>query len=87
MNVRNFYGIKNRAAIAGSENGERKNEFLGERNSDDEYVYRESSCNNPQSEESIQITEKKEPNANCLGKQAKPTFLHKMRNVSLPEQK
>ena len=37
-------------------------------------VYCESSYNNLQSEESIQITEKKEPDANCLGTQAKPTF-------------
>ena len=74
MNVRNFYGKKNWAVIAGSENGERENEFLGESDSDDEYVYCESSYNNPQNEESIQITEKKQPDANCLGKQAKSTF-------------
>ena len=36
MNVRNFYGIKNWADIAGGENGEIENEFLGESNSDDE---------------------------------------------------
>ena len=74
MNVQNFYGIKNWAAIAGGKNGESKNEFLGESDLDDEYVYCESSYNNLQSEESIQITEKKEPDANCLGTQAKPTF-------------
>ena len=79
MNVRNFYGIKNWAAIAGGENGEIENEFLGESYSDDEYVYCESNYNNLQSEESIQITEKKEPDANCLATQAKPTFSHKMR--------
>ena len=49
-------------------------EFLGESDSDDEYVSCESSYSNPQSEESIQITEKKEPDANCLGAQAKPIF-------------
>ena len=74
INVRKFYGIKNWAAIAGSENGESKVEFLGESDSSKEYVYCESSDNNPQSEESIQIIEKKEPDANCLGTQAKPTF-------------
>ena len=74
MNVRNFYGIKNWAAIAGCENGESENEFQGESDSDDEYLYCESSYNNPQSDESIEITEKKEPDANCLGTQAKPTF-------------
>ena len=87
MNVRNFYGIKNWAAIAGGENGESKNEFLGKSDSDGKYVYCESSYNNPQSEESIQITKKKDFNANCLGTQAKPRFLHKMQNISLPEQK
>ena len=75
MNVRNFYGTKNWAAIARGENGESKNEFVGESDSDDEYVYCESSYNNTQNEESIQITEKKQPDANCLGTQAKPTFL------------
>ena len=65
---------KNWAAIAGGENGESENEFLGESDSDDKYVYCESSYNNPQSEESIQITEKKEPDANCLVTQAKSTF-------------
>ena len=74
MNVQNFYGIKNWAAIAMGENGESENEFLGESDSDDEYVYRESYYNNLQSEENIQITKKKEPDANCLGTQAKPTF-------------
>ena len=63
MNVRNFYGIKNWAAISGGENGESENKFLGESDSDDEYVYCESNYNNPQSEESeeesIQNTEKK----------------------------
>ena len=29
MNLRNFYGVKNWAAIAGGENGESENEFLG----------------------------------------------------------
>ena len=53
MNVRNFYDIKNWAAIAGGENGESENEFLGESDSDDEYVYCESSYKNHQSEESI----------------------------------
>ena len=67
-------GIKNWAAIAGGENGESRNEFLGESDSDDEYVYCESNYNNSQSEENIQITEKKEPDTNCLGTQAKPTF-------------
>ena len=74
INVQNFYGIKNWAAIAGGENGESENEFLGESDSDDEYVYCESYYNNPQSEKSIQITKKKEPDTNCLGTQAKPTF-------------
>ena len=74
MNVRKFYGIKNWAAIAGGENGESEVKFLGESDSNDEYVYCEFSYNNPQSEESIQITKKKEPDANCLGTQAKPTF-------------
>ena len=85
MNFRNFYCIKNWAAIAWGENGRSENEFLGKSDSDDEYVYCKSSYNNPKSEESIQIIEKKESAANCLGTQAKPTFLHKMRNVSLPE--
>ena len=53
MNVRNFYRIKNWAAIAGGENGGSKNEFLGESDSDDEYVYFKLSYNNLQSEESI----------------------------------
>ena len=52
MNIRNFYGIKNQAAIAGGENGESENKFLGKSDSDDEYVYCES-CYNPQSKESI----------------------------------
>ena len=39
MNARNFYCIKNWASIAGGKNGGRKNEFLGESDSDDEYVY------------------------------------------------
>ena len=52
MNVQKFYGIKIWAAIAGGENGESEDEFLGECDSDDEYVYFESSHNNPQSEES-----------------------------------
>ena len=73
MNVQNFYGIKNWEVIAGGENGGSENEFLGESDSDDEYVYCESSYNNPQSDESIQVTEKKEPDANCLGTQSKPT--------------
>ena len=47
MNIRNFYGIKNRAGIGGGENGESENEFLGKSDSDDEYVYCESSYNNP----------------------------------------
>ena len=74
MNVRNCYRIKNWAAIAGDENGGSKNEFQGESDSDDEYVYCKSSNYNPQTEESIQITEKKESAANCLGTQAKFTF-------------
>ena len=74
INVQNFYGIKNWAAIAEGENGESENEFLGESDSDNEYVYCGSSYNNPQSEESIQMTEKKEPDANCLSTQAKPAF-------------
>ena len=65
---------KKLTAIAGGENEESEVEFLGESDSDDEYIYCESSYNNPQSEKSIQITEKKEPDANCLGTQAKPTF-------------
>ena len=52
MNLQNVYGIKNWAAIPGGENGESENEFLGKSDSDDEYVYCESSYNNPQSEES-----------------------------------
>ena len=64
-----------------------EDKFLGEDDFDDEYVYCESSYNNPQSKESIQITEKKEPDANCLNAQPKSTFLHKMQNVSLPDQK
>ena len=59
MNVQKFYGIKNWAVIARGENGETENEFLGKSDSDDEYGYCESSYNNPQSDESIQITEKK----------------------------
>ena len=47
MSVRNFYGMKNWAAVAGGENGESENEFLGESDPDDEYVYCESSYNNP----------------------------------------
>ena len=74
MNVQKFYGIKNWAAIARSENGESKVEFFGEIDSNDKYVYCESSYNNSQSEESIQITKKKEPDANRLGTQVKPTF-------------
>ena len=74
MNVQKFYGIKTWAAIARGENGESEDKFLGESDSYDEYVYCESSYDNLQSEESIQITEKKEPDANCLGTQAKPTF-------------
>ena len=74
MNVQKFYGIKNRAAIAGGENGESEDEFLGESDSVDEYVYCESNYNNPQSKESIQITEKTELDANLLCTQAKPTF-------------
>ena len=54
MNFQKIYGIKNWEAIAGGEN-----KFLGESDSDDEYVCCEFSYNNPQSEESIQITEKK----------------------------
>ena len=53
MNIRNFYGIKNWAAIAWGKNGGSENEFLGESDSDVEYVYCKSSYNNPQSEESI----------------------------------
>ena len=53
MNVLNFYGVKNWAAISGGRNGESETEFLGESDSGDEYVYCESSYNNPQSEESI----------------------------------
>ena len=63
MIVRKIYEIKNWAAVVGGENGESEDEFLGESDSDDEYVCCESSYNNPQSEESI--TEKKEPDANC----------------------
>ena len=74
MNIRNFYDIKNWAAIGGGENGKSKNKFLGESDFDDDYVYCEANYNNPQSEESIQITEKKEPDANCLGTKVKPTF-------------
>ena len=59
MNFRNFYCIKNWAAIAWGENGRSENEFLGKSDSDDEYVYCKSSYNNPKSEESIQIIEKK----------------------------
>ena len=33
------------------------------------------------------LQKKKELDANCLGTQAKSTFLHKMRNVSLPDKK
>ena len=87
MNVQNFYGIKNWAAIAGGENGESKNEFLGESDSDDEYVYCESSYNNPQSEESIQITEKKSQMQTAWVHKQNLHFLHKMKNVFLPEQK
>ena len=36
---KNFKGIKNWAAVAGGENGESKVEFLGESDSNDEYVY------------------------------------------------
>ena len=53
MSVRNFYDIKNWAAIAGGENGESENEFLVESDSNDEYVYCKSSYKNHQSEESI----------------------------------
>ena len=49
MNVRNFYDIKNWAAIAGGENGESENEFLAESDSND----CKSSYKNHQSEESI----------------------------------
>ena len=87
MNVQKIYGIRNWEAIAAGENGGSEDKFLGESDSDDEYVCCESSYNNPQSKESIQITEKIEPDANCLGTQAKSTFLHKMQNVSLPDQK
>ena len=86
MNVKKIYGIKNWAAIAGDKNRGSEDKFLGESDSDDEYICCESSYNNPQSEESIQITEEKEPDANCLGTQAKFTFLHKMRDVPLPDQ-
>ena len=44
--------IKNWAAIAGGENEESEDEFLGKSDSDDEYVYCKSSYNNPQSEKS-----------------------------------
>ena len=74
MNVQKFYGIKNWAATAGGENGESEDEFLRESDCDDKYVYCESSYNNPQSEESIQITEKNKPDVNFLGTQAKPIF-------------
>ena len=87
MNVRNFYGIKNRAAIAGGENGESENEFLGESDSDDKYVYCESSYNNPESEESIQITEKKSHMQTAWVHKQNLHFLNKMRNVFLTEQK
>ena len=68
-----MFEILRLAAIAGGENGESENEFLGKSDSDDEYVC-ESSYNNPQSEESIEVAEKKDPDANCLGTLAKPTF-------------
>ena len=55
--------------IAGGENGGSEDKFLEESDSDDEYVCCESSYNNPQSEESIQITEKKEPDTAWVHKQ------------------
>ena len=51
----NCYIKQNWAATAGGENGKSKNEFLRESDSNNKYVYHESSYN-PQSEESIQIT-------------------------------
>ena len=61
----------NWAAIAGGKNQESKNEFLGESDSDDKYVYCESSYNNSQSEESIQITDKKRARCKLPGYMSK----------------
>ena len=59
MNIQKIYGIKNWEAIAGEWKWGSEDKFLGESDSDDEYVCCEFGYNNPQSEESIQITEKK----------------------------
>ena len=69
-----FLWHKELGSYCWGENGESEDEFLGESDSDNECAYCEFSYNNHQNKESIQITEKKEPDANCLGTQAKATF-------------
>ena len=47
MNVQKFLWHKESSNCCWGENGESEDEFLGESDSDDEYVYCESSYNNP----------------------------------------
>ena len=84
MHVQKFHGIKNWATITGGENGESEDEFLGKSDSDDMFILNPLTTTLKVKKD---YREKKNQMQTAWVHKQNLHFWHKMRNVSLPEQK
>ena len=86
MNVQKFYGIKTWAAIARGENGKSEDKFLGESVSYDMFIVNPVMTTFKVKKVSRLQRKKSQMQTAWVHKQ-NLHFLHKMQNVTLPEQK